>query len=343
MKRIALAALILLTVHTLVTAEKLAEFDDVFKNPFILMDNKYLYIWDNALLKVNIYSRNGFTKKTTFCNHGEGPGEVNFINTVSITDNYVCITSQPRVCFFSKNGEFIKELKGPLDAGGFIPFMNHFIGQSYPRSKHTDEKGKIQFSLFNSNLKKEKDIFLAESRKIVRNGKRKEEVAWIFDCTKAVTFDSRLFIASTDMGFYIAVFDPEGNKLYSIDKPYEKRRVTNADKQRIINSTKKTYSKMEWEEYNARFDIWFPDYFPAFANFTVQDEKIYIFSYPEARKQEAFMFDLTGNLLKQRRLEVKEPLHCITYGKFAVRSGRLYFLDENEETGNWELHAEKIE
>lgn len=343
MKKIVIFILALVFVHTFAHTEKLAEFDDVFKNPNILMDNKQLYIWDSVLLKVNIYSRRGFKKITEFVRRGEGPGEVNFINTVSITDKHVCITSQPKVCFFSKNGEFIEEIKGPSDAGGFIPFLNNFVGQSYPRSKHMDEKGKIQFSLFDSNLKKKKDIFLTESRKIVRYGKRKTVVSWINDCTRPVVSDDRLYIASTDSGFYIAVFDSEGNKLYEINKPYEKRWVTNADKQRMIESARKTYSDSEWEEYKARYEIWFPEYFPAFANFTVHNGKIYIFSYPEAKSQETFIFDLTGTLQKHRRVDVKKPLRCIPYGKFVFRFGWTYFLEENEDTGNWELHRVKIE
>ncbi len=342
MKKIMIAILALLSLHTFTPAEKLAEFEDVFKTPHILMDNKQLYIWDSVLLKITVYSRKDFKKITEFVKRGEGPGEVTFINTVSLNENSVCVASFPKVCFFSKKGELIKEIKGPTDAGGFIPFMTNLVGKSYPRSKHTDEKGNVLFSLFNSNFEKKKDIFLTDTRPIVRYGKRKAVVSWIYDCTNAVVSGNRLFIASTDKGFYIAVFDPEGNRLHEINKPFEKRRVTDADKKRMIERSRKTYSDTEWQEYKARYEIWFPEHYPAFANFAVHNEKIYIFNYPEEEKQEVYILDLNGNLLKHKRIPVKKPLHCIRKGRFVLRFGRLYYLEENEETGNWELLMIKI-
>ncbi len=338
---ILLLAVVLLSICA--RAEKIAEFQDLFKNPNILLDNKQLYIWDKTLLKINVYSRRGFEKVTEFGKKAAGPGEFNFISNVAINDKFIFVSSFPKLCFFSKTGKFQKEIKGPTDAGGFIPFGRNFIGKSYPRTKHTDVMGKILFSLFDSNLKKKRDVFIADSKKFVVFTKKKDIVSWVRDCTKAVQYNDKLIIGVSGKGFYFCVFDLEGKKLYEIEKEYEKRSITEEYKRKRIEEARNRWGEAEWRQYTARMDITFPEYFPAFSNFAVSNGKIYVFKHPKDKELEVVILDLKGNFLKAKRIPFNSALYRLQYGNFSFRFGRMYYLVDNEDTENWELHMMKID
>lgn len=324
-------------------AEKLAELNELFKKPFLLLDNQQLYIWDRELLKIHIYDRKNFKKINEIGEKGQGPGQFPFINIISLGENVIYVSCYPKICLFSKNGKLLKELKVTADAGSFIPFNENFIGQGFPPTKHTDERGKILFSFFDAAFHKVKDIFLAEPRKFVRYEKNKTIVSWVNDCINAVVYNDRLYIGSTDKGFQIAVFDHAGNKLYDIIKKNEMQKITDKYKQYILDEAERDMGEVEWKRYKALYEIDFPEYFPAFANFGVDNGKIYVFTYPVIGQQEILIFDLEGNPLKRKVIPAIKPASFINQGRFAIRFGRFYYVKENEETEKWELHYEIIE
>jgi hypothetical protein len=334
--------LLLLFSAIFMWAEKLAEFQDNFKVPYILIDNNQIYIWDKFLRKICIYSRRGFDKIAEFGRQGQGPGEFIGIHKVILSNDSVLVNSFPKLCFFSKKGKLQKELKSPTNAGSYIPLGSNFVGISYPHTNHTDKNVKILFSLFNSSLEKKKDIFLTKSRVFVTYGKSKATVYWVNDCTKAFVYDEKLYIGSTDKGYFIIVFDLNGNTLYEIKRIYKKRKVTDEYKKYRTDNFKNSLSEMEWKQYKERYDVAFPDYFPAYASFFVDDGKIYVFDYPGIKKNDIQILDLKGNLLKNKNIPIENVSSSIIGDRYSIRSGKFYYLEENENTENWELHVINI-
>lgn len=339
MKKKSTTVLLLLVSVIFIWAEKLAELQEHLKSPSILIDNNQVYVWDSVLRKICIYSRRGFDKIAEFGRQGQGPGEFIGINKVVLSNDCVLVSSFPKLCFFSKKGKLKKELKGPTNAGSFIPLGSNFVGISYPHTKHTDINVKILFSLFNSSLEKKKDIFLSKSRASVMYGKSKTTVYWVNHCTNAIVYDDKLYIGSTAKGFFIVVFDMNGNKIYEINREYKKRKVTDEYKKYSIDRSKNSYSEMEWKQYKARYDIVFPDYFPAYASFFVDDGKIYVFDYPGIKKREIHILDLKGNLLKNKNIPIGNVSNSIVVDRYSIRKGKFYYLEENENTENWEIHV----
>jgi len=312
-------------------------FTDHFKGPSILLDDKQIYVWDRSLRKIVIYKRDNFQKVAEFGRRGEGPGEFIGIGKVILSNNYIYVSSYPKLCVFSKAGKLIKEKKGPVEAGGYIPFGNNFIGISYPGSNPTDDRFGIQFSLYDGNLKKKKDIFLTEINKSVMYKGNKDNVLWFRDCCDAVAYKDRLYIGTTGKGFYFAVFNLDGNLLYEIKKDEEKRRITTSEKQNLLDGIKKNLGEIRWNEYKSRFEIIFPEYYPSYKTFFIDDDKIYVFRFPLDEKYEILILDLKGNTLK-RNLKTGEELGIVEPGCFYIQGGKYYCLRENDEDDVWEMH-----
>jgi hypothetical protein len=340
-----LIILILLSYSLIANAnensKKVLVLEDIYKSPYLLVDNENFYITDRYLRKVFIYSNEKLEKISEFGRKGEGPGEFMVINCTSLTDDYICISSFPKLCFFNKKGKLIKEIKGPPDTGTFKPFGKNFIGQSYPYSKPSDKIYRILYSLFDPGLSKKKDIYLAEFNKFVIYSRPKMISMWVRDCTKAVPYKDKLIVGSTYKGFYFSVFDVNGNMLNEITIDYEKRKITDEEKQRKINEDKKDSSEQRWNDLIARVEIRFPEYYPAYANFIVDNHKIYVFLYPR-ETTEIRVLDFKGILLKKRNIPYFK-YGFITGDQHTIYEGKFYYLIDNKEEETWEIHTINID
>lgn len=323
-------------------AKKIADIDEVYKDPFVLVDNEQFYVWDRALRKVVIYSKKNLKKITEFGKRGEGPGEFMTISCAYLSNDNIYVSSFQKLCIFNKEGKFKKEIKGNNNASSFKYFGKNFIGISYPYSKPYDKEGKMIFSLFDKGLKKKKDIFTAIYHKAVWPGQKRENILWIRGCTKAVPYYDKLIIGATYNGLYFAVFDTEGTMLYEIKKEYKKRRVTESEKKRRINESKRRMGERRWNDYKMMYNIVFPNYYPAFDNFIVDNNKIYVFLFPGEKTEEVLILNLEGKLLDKKIIPVMKTT-IIDWARFAIRDGKIYYFDENEEGERWELHEVNID
>jgi len=341
MKKEKIIVLLILFTSLLVTvnvhAKKLAVLNDYYKDPFLIVDNDQFYVWDRALRKVYIYYRENFKKVAEFGKRGEGPGEFTGISWVSINEDFIFVSSYPKICIFDKKGNFKKQVKGPTNAGAFKPFGNNYVGVSYPYTDPYDKECEMLFGLFNSNLKKKKDIYLAKTHRATWPGERKENVLWIRGCTKAVPYKDKLVIGSTYKGFYFAVFDLQGDMLCEINRNYEKRKVTEDVKSKRINEHRRITGEQEWKKHKMMYNIVFSEYFPAYTNFVVDDNKIYVFLFPKDGTEEVLILDLKGKLLKKVYFTAMNS-SIIDWGRFSIRDGKLLYVDENFDEETWELH-----
>ncbi len=334
-----LLSFLIINIH----AEKIGEFGDSFKNPFVILDESNIYVWDQYLSKVYIYSRKDFKKLAEFGRKGLGPGEFNNISKVYLDRNYIYVNTFPKLCLFYKNGRLKKEIKSNTNAGGFIPFGSNFVGVSYPYTNIKAKKDIMLYSLFDSKLNKKKDIYQAEFNKIIRYGYPKEIVFFFRGCTKGIVYEDKLFIGSSDKGIYIAVFDLSGNRLYEINWEYEKRKVTESEKVQKLEGLKKVISKSEWEKRKMICDYRFPEYYPAFESFAIDREKIYLFKFPKDNKLEIVILNLKGDLVRKKIIPDNTMPGCIWFNRFDLKDDCFFYLKENDDTGNWELHAEKLD
>ena len=334
--------MLILLLSSVIHAAKITEFTDSFKQPRVLLDDKQIYIVDALLYKISIYSRKDFKKIGEFGKRGEAPGEFIGIGNVSINTDYITVAAFPKICYFSKSGKFIKEKKYNIsNAGNFIPVGDNLVGESHLYSKPTDINGKLVFSLFDSDFEKKKDLRTIEFQKFSKWNGTKETILLIRPCFKAVVSNDKILIGSSAKGFFFVVFDRNGNKLNEINRAYEKRKVTNADKKNELDYVQKTTT--DWNKQKAMYEMEFPEFFPAYFNFGVDNGKIYVFIDPKDNKIECQVLDLKGNLLKRNFLPNSFGKQYFDARFFCIKEGQFFYLIDNENTEKWELHSLKLD
>ena len=338
MLRTTFLIIILISTGLIIQGKKIASLEENFKRPIIRVDDRQFYIVDQALVKGVIYDKINFKKVAQFGAYGQGPGEFTYIQNVTINDKCIYVSDYNKLCIFSKQGQLIKELKGPFKTTNYIPFGDNFVGTHSIPSDPYKNKRKVQFNLFDGNLKKKKDLFLTEIHSELTMTKEKEQVYWFRDCFGAFVNNNNLVVGTTEKGFYFSVFNLNGEKLYDIIKDEKKREVTENEKNQIIKYFSLSMGKEKWNAYKATKEIILSDYYPAYIGFIVNDDKIYVFLYPKLGVFEIPILDIKGKLLKRSYLELMVLGAEIKY--VDIFKGKLYNVIENDE--EWEVNEVEI-
>ncbi|MCP5106451.1 MAG: hypothetical protein GY950_23910 [bacterium] len=303
----------------------------------ISVDAAQIYISDETT--VYIYSLTDFSLKTKFGKKGEGPREFLVHSSFGVgvipqkdTDVLV-VNSLGKVSYFTKQGKFIKGLKTGSSAA-FSPLGDNFTG--------TNEiaEGKDTFHTLNIYDRKFKKV-----REIIRwlhpIQESKMEILLVPLYTQAHIYNDKIFVARGS-GFIIDVFNGEGEKLYSLEHPYEKRKVTEAYKKTTLDFFKtdpRWRNNFELIKSMARF----PGYFHAIRYFQVNDGGIYVQTYGEKEgKSEFYIFDIKGKFIKKVYVPFLDDMGINIVPRHTISGGKFYQLAANDETEEWELHVHEM-
>jgi hypothetical protein len=345
MKKITLALIVLLFAG-ITFAEKIAGFPGLMKPRFIKTDGDDFLVCEGHVFRN--YSLKSLKLKYTFGRKGEGPGEFQFPpRQVVIHPEYIYIESPEKISWFSRGeGKFINQ-KRKAWRNEFIPFINgKFIGSD--RANFQPEKSKVSrsISIYDANGKKVKEIYKNErdTNFVDPNmNKKTVEFKMLFhffeaDCDRA---KKRIFVADSRKGFYITVFDENGNKLYSINKKIDKIKVPGEFKKQRLKELK---IMGYWAHIKNR-NITCYEYFPPIRYFKIADGKIYVTTYKTKKEKVEFVvLDAKGNILKKVFLPfiTDQEGTVVKFNLYQVKNNKLYCLIENQETEDWELHAYDI-
>jgi len=309
---------------------------DPTKYPTVLADEKQFYVFDHSQKKAFIYNRKNGAKVAEFLKFGAGPGEIFTFKYPILTRDTIIINSYPKYVVYSKSGKFLHEKRCPIDAGNFVPVGKNFVGTSYPPSSPIDKTVQVLYSLYNPGFKKIKDIYRDKFPSPIRHDGKKYHNLWYRDSSKALSYKDRVYIGATSQGFYFAVFDSEGNKLYEIKKNLPKRKVTAEEKKRILNRPKSNNQQMRYIESHTIYE--FPEYYPAYEDFFIDSDKIYVFHNRQDDIHPITIMDLKGNILKEKKIPVIQIM-----GIRPVFKGKIYNVLENEDTEEFEIHETDID
>jgi hypothetical protein len=108
-------------------------------------------------------------------------------------------------------------------------------------------------------------------------------------------------------------------------------------------------SSPNWERLKQMFDYKFKEYFPAFFSFKIDNQKIYVTTYEKkGDNYEIVILDLEGNILKRFSCFPLHPLQrtsrrFVSYSnEYDIFNDNIYYLVENRDTEDWELHITEI-
>ncbi len=332
---------LLIFLTTLGFAEKIAEFPDVVKPESILVDGDNLVV--GLEYSVQVYSLKTFKLRTKFTRKGEGPGEVKETPLVYPLPDSFMLFAWGKLLWFSKDGELLKEKKIKNEFIVVKPVKENLVASQ----EFYDPQGQIstlKYYRLNSKTEIIKDIYTRPNRDTNKSsaGGVFNEFKMITHYLDMCTYDDKIFIADTQKGFFIDVFDYKGNHLYSINKKFEKVKVGEDFKEKIIAELKASRLSRIWPRI--KNVVTFYEYFPPIRSFFVADGKIYVTTFKEKDgKHELIVLDLKGNILKRVFLPFKAwrvfKINSRQVDLFTVKDGKLYELIDNEVKELYELHV----
>jgi hypothetical protein len=321
-KQIIISALILCFCSS-VNAKKIADFPGINKPYQFEVYDDHIYIGEKST--ISIYWLKDFTLIKKFGRIGEGPGEFKAFPMFKVFPKYLVVNNLIKWLLFSRKGEFIKERKGTFFKFFLFPVGNNYVALS-PLPDSTDSVIRI----LNEDLEPIKEI----SRQIPKKVKRRRSDV-IRDFYKYRVYGDKIFLGDTTKGFFIEVFDSNGNKLYEIKKKYQPIKVTEKYKRDYLKKEKESNDLVSNTMRRLKYKFVFRDYFPAFYDLRVKDGKIYVFTPKEREDQgEIIVMDIEGKILKNTFV-TKRSLCSISNDKY-------FYLEDNLEKEEWELFSEDI-
>jgi hypothetical protein len=295
----------------------------------ISIDKDHIYITDKE--KIHIFTLKDYQLVKSFGNRGEGPREFKFQISIDIntqTDNII-IESKDKLSFFTKKGQFIKEIR-LIGIGGCRPLGNGFVGTS--RAFIENSRYSI-LNFFNEKLEKTGERY----NSIVQP--RGKKIQFLSTTWKYITAKDKVFI-SAKKDFVVDVVDKTGKTLFSITRDYERIKIDRSFENNFFAWVKKNRPPQLYERMKRMFE--FPDYLPAIYDIFIDKDILYVITYKRKKEMnEVFLYTTTGKFIKTLDIPLYKD-HPIDPLPYTIHDGKIFQLIDNAETEEWELHITPI-
>lgn len=318
----------ILFVSNILYASKVIELPNLNKPNLIAIDNNQTFIVDGS--NIFIFSLNDFKLINKFGKRGEGPGE--FLNkyvNLQILPDGILISDKNKILLFSKNGNFRKEIRIPPFMSIVKKIGNNYISFKWDISQKSNDIY-ISYNLYDSNFKKLIELYRGKAM-IHKNRTRDVFEIFFYDVV-----ESKIILAHRK-GFFLDIFDTDGNKLNSITRNNKPIPFGKEDKDEIVSywNSQPNY-KGFYEIMKKRLN--FPKFYPDIYQCRKSKNLIYIITYlKKENKRECYVYNNNGEYLKKifLPLKIKSP---VDLGIFTIHNNKLYQLVEDIDNEIWRLH-----
>jgi hypothetical protein len=352
MKKIVLVALAVVTACAYhLGGEQIGTLTEVLNPEQMVVGSERCYIMEGPTIFIYSLKDRTFIKK--FGRKGEGPGEIAQVpfltNGLAAFDNKILVDGTNKVIVFSGDGTMIKETRKKGQLANVLPLGNGYIATRIKLGE--DKRAYAAVTLMDGKFNASKDLY---EQIMPQQGRSLQMVA---DTVNAVVYENKIFIEKSAEGFVIEVFDSKGNALYEIRKEVPPLKVTEKAKEVLLQELKndklaafQIKQAGGWDNFKTRLDFQYPDNFPPIRDILVNNGKIYVRTFiAQNGKEKYHILDLKGKELKTVFLPkpVLAPLLTRILSRivrfFAIANNTYYYLAENEEEEQWELHAVPIQ
>jgi len=318
-------------------AKKLGNLPEVSNFASIHVYNNRLFVLDHKV-HIDLYSLKPFRYIKQVSRYGSGPSETPGLPQVIVYPDYLYLYRYGKCIFFTHDGDYIKEFRIPRPKFSiFAPIGKNFL---YENKNRADRSVNYDLSICSYSEKqgiKHKKVAFVFNLPNLRTINTKVELMAFSEYRKYLIFDDKIFFADSTRGMFAEIYDSEGNRINQIRLNYEKIKITEENKKRV----RETYeSNANWKAYENIYFLEFPEYYPAFQNLSVDRGKLYFLTYyMQDKKRELIITDWQGKLLKRAYIPVLVPQEHIIY---AISNDKFYYIFDNEESEEGELHVEDI-
>lgn len=345
--------LLLICLTVLLFPRKIGILPEVMKPDNINIYQDDLFVAEGSA--VFVYSLKNLELMIKFGRKGEGPGEIlsipNYPTRVTGFRDYILVEGINKILYFSREGKFLKELRKPAGTTQLVPIGRNFVAKRIVPSEDNRTVDGVIY-LYDSNLKQIKSLY---RQKWVQQGAPPTiKLDVVGDFVHFRICNEKIFIEESPRGFIISVFDDNGAELYQINKTFEPLKISAEHREKLINNLKEDpWVKPQiralggWNEVKKIIQLQFPDHFPPIQNLDVSDNKLLVLTFREKQnKQEYIIMDLSGNVEKSvfipKRIDTPLMARLMGVKLYAIQNQQLFYVKENEEDEEWELHVENI-
>ncbi len=356
----ALAASLILTrqswtIYPIQSPLKVIPLPDLMHPELISADSNQLIIKDD--ISICAYSLSDFSLVTKFGKKGQGPGEFRLSPMVHVFPDEYFISLMTKVWRFSREGELIEETKLPFNYFGLdyslLPVGENYVG--FPLTRGEDSKAMQVGHIYDGEFQKIKQFYEGiplrippppppakpGSKRPVSAPKQDSEV--IRDYINYEVYEDEIFVADTRKGFFISVFDENGQLLYEIDHEYEELKVPKTFKKAFLDRIRESE---QGEDLLRRYNYLFRKQFPAFVDFQLDNGKIYVTTHDKKDNlYEIVILNLEGDILR-RSFSLPSELYLralhdnrLATKEYVIDDDQIYSLKYNEDENRYELHV----
>ena len=326
--------LVLLTFSFSIYGMKVTVLTEIRQPKNMAVDATQLYIAENAT--VYIYSLDDFKLIKSFGRKGQGPQEFQTFPhipiTIDVSTDKLIVSSIRKISYFTKQGEFLKEVRALSLALYLQPLGDGFLGRS-----HVNYNGfnHAVVNIYDAKLNKLKEVYrVKDPYQGPGKGYKVLDTVFVFRAYK-----DKILVPGKDDAT-IDVFDRDLNKLFSIHLDQKKRKLDQNTRKRLTHLMKTSPDTKD--AYELIRPLSFPDYFPVIADFFVDDDTIYVMTWKkENGSNEFFTYDMQGKFKKRLLIPIKYETELTAYPT-TIKKGKLYQIVENENKEEWEFLVSKI-
>ncbi|MGE5340350.1 MAG: hypothetical protein ACM3SY_02605 [Candidatus Omnitrophota bacterium] len=338
MKRIAIILISLSLLPFFIFAKKLGNLSEVTKPVNLKVDKDRLYVIDERI-KIYLYSLKSFKYVTSLLKKGEGPGECRSAPYCTIYPDCLSLFSIGKIMSISKKLDYKEEFRiKRLSLRYVFPVGKNFVGYGWGINEKTGRYSTdISIYTRDKDLKYKKLVYYAENSPITKPGQL-EDYPMLPCSVDFIVYNDKVFVSDPYRGMFVTIFDSNGNELNRINVNFEKKKVSEEFKKHWMDE--RWPDKAQWETYKKRVNAYFQEYYPPFFKFEVNNNKIYFFTYNrKGDLQEIVITDLKGKILKKSYV----PRTRNKFGSdFTVDNDKYYYIVDNDEIEEWELHVVDI-
>ncbi|MCP4151121.1 MAG: hypothetical protein GY757_25480 [bacterium] len=271
-------------------------------------------------------------------------------NGMSSTGEKLLVDAINKILLFSADGGFLEEIRKKNQQSNVLQLGNGFVASSIVPPDSTEKKMYGSINLTDNKLSSKKILY----KQIF--GQQGKDFQMVPDSLIVAVYDNKIFIEKSSEGFIIDVLDSTGKQLYRITKKVTPLKFTDKDKEQILEQfkTDKLVSFQikgagGWDKYKKLLNFHYPQNFPPILDILVRNGKIYVRTFVTKNgKDQYHIFDLKGKELKTVYLPKAIPVPLLTQlfnrvvRLFDISNDTFYYMVENEDEEEWELHKVPI-
>jgi hypothetical protein len=302
----------ILLLPLIVFSEELGKIKGIVRPSRIYLEGDKIFVSDDYRIK--IFSNKGFNLIKEIGRKGEGPGEFNTNPRLFLLKDSIFVWTTRKIIWLTKDGEILKEKRLPILPFKILPLKGNFVIFNM-------EEGFYKISILDGEFKKIKELL---QHKIEFSADKFNPLQAIMNFE---IYDGKVIVGKGDENL-IRIFDGKGNELESIK--------INLPRFKMEDWFKKE-AEEDWKSRgvpsNIKLD--FPEYFPLFGTFTIDNKKIYFITYKkENNKFLWIVFDMKGKEIKRVFLPAGET--------GTIKDDFYYWLEFDEGKEEFILHRLKI-